>query len=44
MMADVKDSTATLKAIRAMGVRIAIDELGNGFSSLSDLLDALPIA
>jgi len=47
VMADVKHSTASLQAIRAMGVTIAIDDFGTGFSSLSYLaklpLDTLKI-
>jgi len=37
IMDDVKHSTATLQAIRAMGVTIAIDDFGTGFSSLGSL-------
>jgi diguanylate cyclase (GGDEF)-like protein/PAS domain S-box-containing protein len=42
IMEDVKNSIATLKAIRAMGVSIAIDDFGTGFSSLS-YLSKLPV-
>jgi diguanylate cyclase (GGDEF)-like protein/PAS domain S-box-containing protein len=42
IMEDVKNSIATLQAIRAMDVRIAIDDFGTGFSSLS-YLAKLPI-
>jgi diguanylate cyclase (GGDEF)-like protein/PAS domain S-box-containing protein len=42
IMEDVKLSTASLKAIRAMGVSVAIDDLGTGFSSLS-YLSKLPV-
>jgi EAL domain-containing protein (putative c-di-GMP-specific phosphodiesterase class I) len=38
----VKNSIATLRAIRAMGVSIAIDDFGTGFSSLS-YLSKLPV-
>jgi EAL domain-containing protein (putative c-di-GMP-specific phosphodiesterase class I) len=42
IMEDLKNSIATLKAIRAMGVKIAIDDFGTGFSSLS-YLSKLPV-
>jgi EAL domain-containing protein (putative c-di-GMP-specific phosphodiesterase class I) len=42
IMQDVRLSTASLKAIRAMGVSIAIDDFGTGFSSLS-YLSKLPV-
>jgi diguanylate cyclase (GGDEF)-like protein/PAS domain S-box-containing protein len=42
IMEDVKNSIASLQAIRAMGVRIAIDDFGTGFSSLS-YLAKLPV-
>ena len=42
IMADVKNSIASLQAIRAMGVTIAIDDFGTGFSSLS-YLAKLPV-
>jgi diguanylate cyclase (GGDEF)-like protein/PAS domain S-box-containing protein len=42
IMEDIKNSIATLKAIRAMGVKIAIDDFGTGFSSLS-YLSKLPV-
>jgi len=42
IMADVELSTASLKAIRAMGVTIAIDDFGTGYSSLS-YLSKLPV-
>jgi EAL domain-containing protein (putative c-di-GMP-specific phosphodiesterase class I) len=42
IMADVKQSIASLKAIRAMGVTIAIDDFGTGFSSLG-YLSKLPV-
>ena len=41
-MEDVKHSIATLQAIRAMGVSIAIAAFGTGFSSLS-YLAKLPV-
>jgi diguanylate cyclase (GGDEF)-like protein len=37
MMEDIKHSIGSLQAIRAMGVSIAIDDFGSGFSSLSHL-------
>ena len=42
IMADVKQSIASLKAIRAMGIKVAIDDFGTGFSSLG-YLGKLPI-
>ena len=42
VMADVNHSIASLRSIRAMGVRIAIDDFGTGFSSLS-YLSKLPV-
>jgi diguanylate cyclase (GGDEF)-like protein/PAS domain S-box-containing protein len=42
IMEDVRHSTASLRAIRAMGVSIAIDDFGTGFSSLS-YLSKLPV-
>jgi diguanylate cyclase (GGDEF)-like protein/PAS domain S-box-containing protein len=42
IMDDVKQSIASLQAIRAMGISIAIDDFGTGFSSLSYLAQ-LPV-
>jgi diguanylate cyclase (GGDEF)-like protein/PAS domain S-box-containing protein len=42
IMEDVKQSIASLQAIRAMGITIAIDDFGTGFSSLS-YLSKLPV-
>jgi diguanylate cyclase (GGDEF)-like protein/PAS domain S-box-containing protein len=42
IMEDVRVSIASLRVIRALGVRIAIDDFGTGFSSLS-YLARLPI-
>ncbi len=42
IMADVQHSIMTLNAIRKMGVRIAVDDFGTGFSSLS-YLSRLPV-
>jgi diguanylate cyclase (GGDEF)-like protein/PAS domain S-box-containing protein len=42
IMEDVKNSIASLQAIRAMGIQIAIDDFGTGFSSLS-YLSKLPV-
>jgi EAL domain-containing protein (putative c-di-GMP-specific phosphodiesterase class I) len=42
IMVDVKNSIASLQAIRAMGVTIAIDDFGTGFSSLG-YLSKLPV-
>ncbi len=42
IMTDVKHSIAGLQAIRAMGVTIAVDDFGTGFSSLS-YLARLPV-
>ena len=41
-MNDVKQSIASLQAIRALGVSIAIDDFGTGFSSLG-YLAKLPV-
>jgi EAL domain-containing protein (putative c-di-GMP-specific phosphodiesterase class I) len=41
-MEDVKHNSASLQAIRDMGVCIAIDDFGTGFSSLS-YLSRLPV-
>lgn len=47
VMADVKQSIATLRAIRDMGIQVVIDDFGTGFSSLGYLgklpIDALKI-
>jgi diguanylate cyclase (GGDEF)-like protein/PAS domain S-box-containing protein len=42
LMEDVQFSIASLRAIRALGVRIAVDDFGTGFSSLS-YLARLPV-
>ena len=42
IMEDVKNGTASLQAIRAMGLSVAIDDFGTGFSSLS-YLSKLPV-
>ncbi|HWZ74127.1 MAG TPA: EAL domain-containing protein, partial [Casimicrobiaceae bacterium] len=42
IMEDVKQSIASLQAIRALGVSIAIDDFGTGFSSLG-YLSKLPV-
>jgi diguanylate cyclase (GGDEF)-like protein/PAS domain S-box-containing protein len=42
IMDDVKQSIASLKAIRGMGISVAIDDFGTGFSSLG-YLGKLPI-
>ena len=42
VMEDVKNSIASLQAIRALGVSVAIDDFGTGFSSLS-YLSKLPV-
>ena len=42
IMADVRHSITSLQAIRAMGITIAVDDFGTGFSSLS-YLAKLPV-
>jgi diguanylate cyclase (GGDEF)-like protein/PAS domain S-box-containing protein len=42
LMEDVRFSIATLRAIRALGVHIAVDDFGTGYSSLS-YLARLPV-
>ncbi len=42
IMEDIKHNIASLQAIRALGVRIGIDDFGTGFSSLS-YLAKLPV-
>jgi diguanylate cyclase (GGDEF)-like protein len=42
IMEDVMHNIASLRAIRAMGVRVSIDDFGTGFSSLSHL-SKLPV-
>lgn len=42
IMEDIEQAVASLHEIRAMGVRIAIDDFGKGFSSLASL-STLPI-
>ncbi|MEO8006140.1 MAG: EAL domain-containing protein, partial [Betaproteobacteria bacterium] len=42
IMEDVRNSITRLRTIRAMGVRIAVDDFGTGFSSLS-YLSRLPV-
>jgi diguanylate cyclase (GGDEF)-like protein len=42
IMQDVKHNIASLQAIRAMGVSVAVDDFGTGFSSLS-YLSKLPV-
>jgi len=42
IMEDVKHNIASLQAIRAMGIKISIDDFGTGFSSLS-YLAKLPV-
>jgi EAL domain-containing protein (putative c-di-GMP-specific phosphodiesterase class I) len=42
IMADVKHSVSSLQKIRSMGVTVAVDDFGTGFSSLS-YLAKLPI-
>ena len=42
VMADVEGAAATLRAIKALGVKISLDDFGTGYSSLS-CLSRLPI-
>jgi diguanylate cyclase (GGDEF)-like protein len=42
VMSDVAGATATLRALKAIGVEISLDDFGTGFSSLSSL-SRLPI-
>jgi diguanylate cyclase (GGDEF)-like protein/PAS domain S-box-containing protein len=43
LMADVRSATETLQKLKALGVRLAIDDFGIGYSSLMHLKQLLPI-
>jgi diguanylate cyclase (GGDEF)-like protein/PAS domain S-box-containing protein len=43
LMADVRSATETLQKLKTLGVRLAIDDFGIGYSSLMHLKQLLPI-
>src|SRR3954454_1861144 len=43
LMADVRSATDTLQRLKAIGVRLAIDDFGIGYSSLKHLKQLLPV-
>ena len=43
LMADVRSATETLQSLKQLGVRLAIDDFGIGYSSLMHLKQLLPI-
>jgi diguanylate cyclase (GGDEF)-like protein/PAS domain S-box-containing protein len=43
LMADVRSATETLQKLKALGVRLAIDDFGIGYSSLMHLKQLLPV-
>src|SRR3954452_25550245 len=43
LMADVRSATDTLQRLKAVGVRLAIDDFGIGYSSLMHLKQLLPV-
>ena len=43
LMADVRSATETLQELKALGVRLAIDDFGIGYSSLMHLKQLLPV-
>jgi diguanylate cyclase (GGDEF)-like protein/PAS domain S-box-containing protein len=43
LMADVRSATETLQRLKALGLRLAIDDFGIGYSSLMHLKQLLPV-
>jgi diguanylate cyclase (GGDEF)-like protein/PAS domain S-box-containing protein len=43
LMADMRSATETLQRLKALGVRLAIDDFGIGYSSLMHLKNLLPV-
>jgi diguanylate cyclase (GGDEF)-like protein/PAS domain S-box-containing protein len=43
LMADVRSATETLQSLKRLGVRLAIDDFGIGYSSLMHLKQLLPV-
>ena len=43
LMADMRSATETLQALKRLGVRLAIDDFGIGYSSLMHLKQLLPV-
>jgi diguanylate cyclase (GGDEF)-like protein/PAS domain S-box-containing protein len=43
LMSDVRSATETLQKLKALGVRLAIDDFGIGYSSLMHLKQLLPV-
>ncbi|MEA2430440.1 MAG: hypothetical protein QOI19_913 [Thermoleophilaceae bacterium] len=43
LMADVRSATETLQSLKSLGVRLAIDDFGIGYSSLMHLKQLLPV-
>ena len=43
LMADMRSATETLQSLKALGVRLAIDDFGIGYSSLMHLKQLLPV-
>jgi diguanylate cyclase (GGDEF)-like protein/PAS domain S-box-containing protein len=43
LMADMRSATETLQSLKSLGVRLAIDDFGIGYSSLMHLKNLLPV-